>query len=62
MSTRIKCDNVEYRKGFIEITAGIHAGCINLETWGIDGKVDLSKLDIRDAGFSEDGITGNAAG
>lgn len=32
-STTIKCDSVEYRQGFIEVTPGIHDGCVNIEAW-----------------------------
>ena len=31
----IFCDNVEYRRGIIEVTPNIHEGCINLETWRV---------------------------
>jgi hypothetical protein len=32
---RIKCDSIDYRQGFIEVTPGIHVGCVNIETWDI---------------------------
>lgn len=59
MPKRIKCDNVGHRKGYVEITPGIHDGCINLETWSVREEVDLVRHDIRDAGFPDDGVTGN---
>ncbi len=59
MSDRIQCSDVNYRKGYIEITQGIHAGCVNLETWNVDPDIDLSVLDIRDDNFPDAGITGN---
>lgn len=31
--TMIKCDSVEYRQGFIEVTENIHPGCVNIEAW-----------------------------
>ena len=39
---RIFCDNVEYRKGVIELSADIHPGLINLEVFGVKSDVDLS--------------------
>jgi hypothetical protein len=32
---RVKCNSISYRKGFIEVTPGIHVGCVNIETWEI---------------------------
>ena len=31
----IACDRIPYRKGFIEITAGVHPHCVNVETYEI---------------------------
>ncbi len=59
MSQRIQCNDVGHRKGYIEITAGIHDGCINLETWSIREEIDLANHDVRDANFPDDGVTGN---
>ncbi|MBT8137966.1 MAG: hypothetical protein KJO54_13200 [Gammaproteobacteria bacterium] len=59
MSNRIKCDTIGHRKGLIEITPGIHGKCINIETWSIHPDIDLSKRDIRDANFPDEGVTGN---
>ena len=56
---KIKCNSVDYRKGYIEITPGIHEGCINIEAWDVHVDVDLSKLELSDDNFPEDGITGN---
>ncbi len=50
--TRLLCNEISYRKGVIEITPGIHDGCINLETWGIHPEIDIER-------FPDDGITGN---
>ena len=58
-SKMIKCNNVDYRKGYIEITPCIHEGCINIETWDIHVDVDLSTIEIGDDDFPEDGVTGN---
>jgi hypothetical protein len=48
---RLKCNSIGYRKGFIEVSANIHPGCINLETWDIESHVDISGIDIRDEDF-----------
>jgi len=56
---KIKCNNVEYRKGYIEVTSNIHDNSINIESWDIRVDIDLSKLDISDQDFSDDGVTGN---
>jgi len=56
---KIKCDNVDYRKGYIEVTPGIHDNCINIETWDVHVDIDLSKIEIGDDDFPENGITGN---
>ena len=56
---KIKCNNVEYRKGYIEVSPNIHDGFINLETWDIDPEIDLSKIDIDDDNFPENAVTAN---
>lgn len=59
MPQKIKCDDVGHRKGYIEITTGIHDGCVNLETWSVREEVDVARYDVRDANFPEHGVTGN---
>lgn len=56
---KIKCDNVDYQKGYIEVTHGIHGGCINIEAWDVQVDVDLSSIEIGDDDFPENGVTGN---
>ena len=58
-SMKLKCDNIEYRKGYIEISPNIHNGYVNIETWGVDADVDLKTLDIDDENFQDDFITAN---
>lgn len=58
-SSKIKCNAVSYRKGFLEITPNIHEGCVNLETWGVHSEVDITNLDMIDEQFPEGGIIGN---
>lgn len=35
------CESIEYRKGAIEVSSGIHDNCVNIETWQVNPKVDL---------------------
>lgn len=56
---KIKCNNVEYRKGFIEVIPNIHDGFINIETWDIHAELDITNLELEDEIFPEDGVTGN---
>ena len=56
---KLKCNSVFYRKGFLEISAGIHAGCVNLEAWDIEPSLDISALEIGSDAFPEDAIQGN---
>ena len=58
-SSKIQCNMIGYRKGFVEVTPGIHDGCINLETWETHPDVDISNMDVADQQFPDDGITGN---
>lgn len=39
---KIKCNSVNYRKGYIEVSGDIHEGCINIETWNIHPDSDIS--------------------
>ena len=56
---KIKCNNVDYRKGYIEVTPGIHDGCINIEAWDVHVDVDILSIEISDDNFPENGVTGN---
>ena len=58
-SPKIRCNVINYRKGFVEVTPGIHSGCINLETWEAHPDVDISNRDVTDEQFPDDGIVGN---
>ena len=55
----IRCNAVSYRKGFIEVAAGIHTGSINLECWNIHPDIEITASDIRDLDFPDDAVTGN---
>ena len=56
---KIKCNNINYRKGYIEVIPNIHEGYINLEIWNIHPDVDLSKTDIKSENFPDSGVTSN---
>ena len=56
---KIKCNNVKYRQGYLEITPNIHDGLINIESWDIDPKVDITPLDISSEDFPCEAICGN---
>jgi len=50
---------VPYRKGFIEVSTGIHENCINLETCNIEHGVDISNLDFDSADLPDAAFQGN---
>ena len=56
---KIKCNNVEYRKGFIEVIPNIHDGCINIETWDVHVDIDITNIELEDENFPEEGVTNN---
>ena len=56
---KFRCDTIDYRKGFIEITPGIHGGCVNLECWQIQNDLDISGMDLLDQRISDEAITAN---
>ena len=44
----LKCNSVEYRKGYIEIAPNIHPNCVNIELWEISAEKDISTLNFDD--------------
>ncbi|MCA2015606.1 hypothetical protein LDJ79_05750 [Vibrio tritonius] len=58
-SEKIKCNNIEYRKGFIEVMTNVHEGFVNIEAWNIHPAYDLSKVDEFGVDFLDDNVTGN---
>jgi hypothetical protein len=42
MSAKIKCHEVRYRQGFVEV-ASAHPGCVNLEVWNVHPDVDIAE-------------------
>jgi hypothetical protein len=57
---RIRCNNINYRKGFIEVFPGIHPGFINLETWDIHPDVDISERNLSDDSIPDDAVVSNS--
>ncbi|AZZ90695.1 hypothetical protein EUZ85_08205 [Hahella sp. KA22] len=55
----IKCNSIEYRKGYIEVLAGIHDECVNIEAWNIHPEVDITSLDLGDESLPEGAVTSN---
>ena len=45
---RIRCNVIAYRKGYIEVTAGIHSGCVNIEAWNTDPNLGIDDVDVGD--------------
>ena len=58
-SARLKVNCVPYRKGFIEVSTGIHEDCINLETWDIKPGTDISNLDFGSTNLPDSAFQGN---
>ena len=56
MSPKIKCSDVRYRQGFVEVT-NVHAGCINLEIWNVHPDMDL--LDASLESLRDVAVVGN---
>ena len=57
--SKISCNTIEYRKGFIEVAAGIHPGCLNIETWNVRPEVNIPHI-LTSATFDIEGlVTGN---
>lgn len=56
---RLRCDSIRYRQGFIEVSAGIHTGCINVEAWDIKPDFDISEADVRGEDFPDDSLQAN---
>jgi len=56
---RIKCCGVPYRQGWVEISANIHAGYVNLEAWHVVPKIDLQPDAISLASISDAAVSSN---
>lgn len=56
---KIICDNVDYRKGFIEVSDDIHEDLINLEVWSIHPDIDISVSKSVFGELPDEAFTGN---
>jgi hypothetical protein len=57
---RLKCTGVRYRQGFIEVTPGIHNGCVNIEAWDVNPDVNLEAVRwVNDTSLSDEDIVAN---
>lgn len=59
MRSKLRCNVIPYRKGFIEVVPDIHDGCINIEAWQVHPDVDISNREIEDDSFPDNAVTGN---
>ncbi|MNU89546.1 hypothetical protein D3C71_793880 [compost metagenome] len=57
-ANKIYFNDVRYRQGFLEVTANIHPGHINLETWQIHPDLDISDKPS-DEMLTDDSVTAN---
>ena len=55
----IKCNSIEYRKGFVEVRGDIHNNCINIETWNIDPDVNITNVNLEDNSLKDVSIIAN---
>lgn len=57
----IRCNAVSYRQGFIEITPGIHDGCVNIECWDVFSGHDISQIvNFRNCDLPYDAFQGSS--
>jgi hypothetical protein len=55
----IKCNDIPYRQGFIEVASGIHPHHVNVEIWNVHPDRDISGLSLTDQAISDKEIIGN---
>lgn len=55
----MKCNNISYRKGYIEVIPNIHDDCINLEVTTIHPDVDISSIELTNSELPDNTITAN---
>ena len=56
---KIKCNDIAYRQGFIEVAAGIHARHINLEVWNVHPDVDLTDKSLDSTSIPDEACVAN---
>lgn len=55
----VRCDAVNYRQGFIEVIAQIHPGLVNIETWQISVKADITGLSLESDRLTDEDFVAN---
>ena len=55
----IKCNDIPYRQGYIEVTSGVHPNHINVEIWNIHPDQDISDQHLNGQAISDKDIVGN---
>jgi hypothetical protein len=55
----IRCNDISYRQGFVEVTASIHSKHVNLEIWNVHPDQDISRLSRVNQLVSDKEIVGN---
>jgi hypothetical protein len=55
----IKCNTIEYRKGFVEVRGDIHNNSINVEVWNIDPDVNITNVSLEDNSLKDESIIAN---
>ena len=56
---KIRCNDVRYRQGFVEVTSDIHAEHINVEVWNVHPDWDISDKAFDDTRLSDEAFVGN---
>ena len=56
---KMKCNNIYYRKGYIEVISNIHDDCINLEVTTIHPDIDISNIELTDPEFPDNAVISN---
>lgn len=55
----IKCSDISYRQGFVEVAASIHSLHVNMEIWNVHPDLDISRLSRVEELASDKAIVGN---
>jgi len=55
----LKCNNIDYRKGYFVVEPNIHDGCVNLEAWNISAEFDIEHIELESEALTEEVIAGN---
>jgi len=55
----IRCNDISYRQGFVEVAASIHSQHVNVEVWNVHPDQDISGLSRIDKLASDKEIVAN---